>query len=239
MKKSPVQSQNTYNISEQERTARNTALEQERGAAAQLTGFADQAKQGLETVADRTAESVNPALERFYDPSGAGMSAWKKGQLITRTGSTNQAYDAAKSKTRMRARMSGFGYEQPFTANAEEGVDIAKAGALSRIPGDVEAEAIPIEMQAIGQRMQSGQLQGGLYGEGAQLQQNAYGQAAGVYGDIAGQYSPENYYQLAAQQREQEQARKGGLWKNIARIGLTAAAPFTRGATLPLAGAIK
>lgn len=133
--------------------------------------------------------------------------------------------------------MSGFGYEQPGEQGAESDVDIARAQALSRIPGDVEAEYVPIAMSAAQGRMASGAQQAGTYGQAFNTQLAGFGQAGGLYSDIAGQYSPEQYYGTAAQQAEQEKARRGGLWKNLAMFGTAiGAAPFTGGASLGILG---
>ncbi len=196
-KKNPYDSKGTFGISEEERRARN----------AQLGRVNDVSRVGMDTARE-TAESVNPSLERFYSPDG--MSTWKKGQIDTRTAGVNQSYNDALAANRLRARMAGFGYTQPVSASAETDIENARASDLARIKGDVEAEAVPIEMDAMRTRLASGSEEAGQYGNFGRLQLG-----------VAGEYSPEQYYQTAAQQQEQEKARKGSLFGKLVKTGLS------------------
>jgi VIT1/CCC1 family predicted Fe2+/Mn2+ transporter len=157
-------------------------------------------------IAYETAGSINPALERFY--SRDGLNDWKKGQIDTRMASTNKSFDDNVAVNKLRSRMSGFGYNQPIVASAENDIENARAGALSKIKGDVEAESVPIEMQAINQRQSSGgQLTGDL-GKFGQLQLG-----------VADQYSPEEYFKTGVAQDEAAKQRKAALWNSIIGAG--------------------
>jgi hypothetical protein len=156
-----------------------------------------------ENTAASTAASVNPMLEKYYNPL-----EWKRGQTLQRTSDTTSSFNNALANQRLRARTAGFGYEQPAEQMGETNVENARAAALSRIPGDVEAESVPIAMNALQARTASG------------------AQEAGTYGSIAGQYKPETYYGYAIQQEEAakdrelqeklaEEQRKSGLWNSI------------------------
>jgi hypothetical protein len=189
-------------LSEEEKRARNAALGQSSGQLNRMTN-----------VADTTANNVNSSIEGFMGPNG--LSSWKRGQLQSRTTDTNQAYNNAASQQRMRARSAGFGWEQPSEQAGETNIEMGRAGELSRIPGQVEAESVPITMNAAQLRLQSGAQQSGAHNQAA----------AGELG-IASQYKPFEYYQTAVGLKQQEDARKAALWKSIigsgAGIGLTA-----------------
>ena len=150
-------------------------------------GVADENYWRQTGLADKNAGAVNPALERYYDPSGAGMSTWKKGQINTREKSANRAFNDTLAGTKRRAQLSGFGYNQAADQAGETNVELGRADALSRIRGDVEAEAVPIEMQAINQRMQSGAQQGSQYATAGGQRLGAFGQASGQQLDAHGQ----------------------------------------------------
>ena len=105
--------------------------------------------------------------------------------------------------------MAGFGYSQPTVASAEMDNENARAGALSKIKGDVETEAVPIEMQAINSRMQSGAQEANDMGNFGRLNLSA-----------ASQYNPNTLYGEAAQQGAQEAANSGSLFGKIVKSGL-------------------
>ncbi len=181
--KNPYDSKKTFDISEEERAGRNKSL----GAA-----------EGMLSPASE-------ALGQFYDPNG--MSAYAKGQQTLRESDTNKRFNDSQAAQRMRARMSGFGYEQPAEQAGEGFIENARAAELSRIPAETQKEASEMAMQAVG-------LQNGL---------------ANTELGVANQFSPESYYQTGAQQAEQEAQRRGGLWKSLAGLGMNLAAPFTSG----------
>lgn len=193
MKKNPNNSAKTFQIAGQEMQKRDTSLGK----------------------VENMISPASSALERFYDPSGSGMSAFKKGLLNTKTADATGAFNNAEAAQRQRANLSGFGYSQPIEQAATSNIENARARRLSEIPGEVELESLAPEFQAIG------------------LQN----QLAGTELGVGRTYDPEGYYKIGASQAEQEAQRRGGLWRSIAKIGLTAAAPFTGGATLPIAGA--
>ena len=170
---------------------RNAALWQSSNLLGSMTG-----------VGDEAAEAVNPTLDSYLGPGG--MGEWKRGQINARTTDTNRSFNDALASNRLRARMSGFGYEQPAEQMGETNVENARADALGRIRGDVEAEAAPIQMNAAGLRLQSGGQQAGLYGQAATGQQR-----------IASQFDPAQYYQL----QEQANARKAALWGSLLNAG--------------------
>ena len=177
----------------------------------------DEALAKMTETADVTAGAVNPASEYYFGPGG--MSEWKRGQLATRTGATTGAYNNAIAQNRLRARTAGFGYEQPAEQAGETNIEMARAAELARIPGDVEAEAIPIAFQGMQTRLASG------------------GQQAGAYGQAASEYSPEQFAGIAADIEEAKKARKSGLWSGLFKVGSAIAAPFTGGSSLAGLGA--
>jgi hypothetical protein len=222
-KKNPNDSQKTFQISEEERQARNKQLGEVSTTGTELKGIAGTGATATKGIADTTASAVNPALERFYDPSGAGMSEWKRGQINTRTSGTTKAFDSALAAQRQRAKVAGFGYLQPAEQAGETNLGIGRAGALSRIRGDVENEAIPIEMEALKAREASGAEQAGTYGAANALEQSGFGDVGRLQLGEAGEYSPEDYYKTGANQAEQEAQRRGALWKSLGKLGTTAA----------------
>lgn len=178
MKKQNQQtSQETFALSEKEKEARNTAL-------------------GKSTnIADTTAAAVNPIYTDLGD-----TSAWKAGQIKTRTGSTTRSFNNTLASQRLRANLSGFGYNQPTEQAGETAIENARASELSKIPGDVETESIPIRMAAAQ----------GLQSMGSQ-QSNAYAQAAT-------DYNPESYYSTGVSQQDTENQRRYGFWKGLAGL---------------------
>lgn len=169
--------------------------------------------QNMTGIASRTAESVNPYAESLYGPGG--LNEWKRGQITRRTGDTTRGFNDALSSNRLRARMSGFGYEQPAEQQGETNIENARASELSRIPGDVEAESIPIGMNAANLRLQSGQQEAGAYGTAA----------SGQLG-IAGTQDPLGYYNNASAQYQAEQERKAAMWRSIIGAGTGIASSF-------------
>jgi hypothetical protein len=161
--------QQAANLSEEERQRRNKTFDTAMG---QLGG-------------------VSSALSSFYGPNG--MSDWKRGQTQLRNSSTTANYNNALSGQRRRAAMSGFGYAQPAEQAGETNVENARAQELSRIPAEVEAESVPIQMNAM----------------------NLQNQIAGTEAGIGRSYDPMGYYGSAVGQDQAEMQRKQALWQSI------------------------
>jgi hypothetical protein len=143
-------------------------------------------------------QMIQPAssfLSGIYGPGG--MSDWKRGQTQQRTSDTTHSFNNALSGQRQRANMSGFGYNQPAEQAGETNIENARASELARIPGQVEAEALPMQMQA------------------ASLQNSLAGTEMGM----GNSYDPMGYYKTAVGQDEAEKQRKAALWSGIAGIG--------------------
>lgn len=181
--KNPYNSQKTFQTAEGQLQSQNKAL-------------------------DSTSGMINPAsqaLSQFYSPSG--QSQYAKTQQTALESATNRNFNNSLASQRMRARMSGMGYEQPAEQTGETNVENARASALAQIPAQTQQEAAQMGLQAIGE-------------------QNAL---AGTQLGIARAYDPESYYGTAVNQYNQEQARKGGLFGSLANLAGTVAAPFTAG----------
>jgi hypothetical protein len=134
--------------------------------------------------------SADAAIKDFY---GSGMDNWKRNQVNTRTADTTKSFNDALAGSRLRARTAGFGYEQPAEQAGETNIENARADALAKIPGQVETEAIPIEMQAIGEE----------------------GNLAGAEMGIARTYDPQSYYGSAVNQDQAAAERRKSLWQSI------------------------
>jgi hypothetical protein len=152
---------------------------------------------------NKLIEPASGALARYYSPEG--MSEYAKTQQTLRESDTNKAFNNSLAANRMRARMAGFGYEQPLTQAGDMYTENARAAELARIPAETQSEAARLGLQAIGQQQ-----------------------------GFAGMYQPMGYYNTGAQQYENEAARRGGLWRALSKVGLgvagrviPGAAPFT------------
>ena len=135
-------------------------------------------------------QGASTALQGLYGP---GMDAWKTGQISSRTSDTNKSFNNDQAAQRLQARQSGFGYEQPSVQQGTENVENARAGALSKIPGQVEAEAVPIELQALSQE----------------------GNLANAETNIGKTYDPEGYYNSAVSQDQAAAQRRASMWSSI------------------------
>lgn len=141
------------------------------------------------------------ALSGFL-PGSNGMSEYRRaltGKYATATANTGEN---ALARTRERAAAAGFGGGgQPITFGAETQLANEQAGRIAAIPGQVEEQVAPLELQAAGQ----------------------YGQTANQDLSVAHAYDPrqEQFY------KEQEEARKrkAGIWGGLAKVGLNLAVP--------------
>lgn len=180
-------SRQAQTLSEEERARRNAMFQ---AAVGQLT-------------------PISQSLAAYYGPGG--MSKWKQGQIQTRRSATTGAFNDARAGARRRANVAGFGYEQPATQTDELNIENARASQLARIPGDVEAEAVPIAQNAA-----------------------ALGtQAAGALAGIGASYDPMGYYgkavdmtQLDKQIAQMEKDRRSSMWQNLLGIGSKIATSF-------------
>lgn len=86
---------------------------------------------------------------------------------------TNAAYDSAKSATRLRSNMAGFGYSSPTAEGADTGLESARASDVAKVGPEAELEAIQPSLQGAG--MQYGAA-GNLDRTGADY----YGTAGGM-----------------------------------------------------------
>jgi len=200
-KKNPYSADKTFAKSEQEQAARDKTLA---------------ATEGRLNTAQSTINPMKNALLRFYDPNY--INSYAKTQTDLRTSDTNKAFNNSLAAQRARARMSGFGYEQPAEQVGETNVENARSAELARIPAEMQKEAADMEFKAIG-------LGSGLAGQENALANTELG--------MARTYNPEGYYRTGVEQNEAEQARKGGFWKSLASLGLgLATAPMTGGGSL-------
>lgn len=172
---------------------------------------------GMTGLADTTASTVNPMLEGYM---GEGLGDWKRGQIAQRSGATTANFNNALAQNRLRARMSGFGYEQPAEQMGETNIENARAAELSQIAPQVEDEAFDKSMQAANLRLGSGQQQAGAYGTAA----------VGQLG-IADANNPQGWYEL----EEADKARKAALWSSIIGAG----ASIATGGLSSLGGKVK
>lgn len=155
-------------------------------------------------AAAATSSSITPELQSFYAKDATGSTPFRRALLNTKVGATSRAYDDATSRVRERAQAAGFGFEQPITMGAENAVENEKAGALARIPGEVEMEALDPEMQAMGMVQDQAGFQNTLAGQRANL---------------AGAYDPEGYFNTANANDQAARERKSRLWSGLAGVG--------------------
>ncbi len=178
------------------------------------TGLSTEQRQAQEAQvgqANTTIANTQTALSPYL-PGSSGMSEFRRALTGNLAHSTAVTGDNAIAQSRNRAQAAGFGGHQPITFGAESALANEQAGRIAAIPGQVEAQAAPLELQATGQLANTA---------GQQIQ------AANVY-------NPESYYSAAAnaeQQRQNEFAnqqeearkRKAGIWGSLAKVGLSAA----------------
>jgi hypothetical protein len=176
---SATSSKQALQTSAQERDARNKALD----------------------TSGNMISGASQALQGFYGP---GMDEWKRTQVNQRTSDTTGAFNNDAAAQRLRARQAGFGYEQPGVQQDQSNIENARAGAISKIPGQVEAEAVPIELQAAGQE----------------------GQLANAQQGIARTYDPEGYYNSAVSQDQAAAQRRASMWNSIIGAGTGIARAF-------------
>lgn len=155
-------------------------------------------------TAGQISDSITPKLESFYTLDAGGSTPFRRALLQTKVGATSRAYDNATSRVRDRAQAAGFGFEQPITAGAENAVENEKAGALARIPGEVEMEALDPEFQAMGMRQGQASFRNSL---------------ASQRGNLAGMYDPQGYFNIANANDQAARERRARLWSGLAGVG--------------------
>jgi len=197
---------NPYTSARQQTRSGATMMPSKQTTSKQAQTISEDERLRRNALFDTATSRLNPisrSLESYYGPGG--MSEWKKGQTMQRRSDTTRSFDDARAGLRRNARMAGFGYEQPATQAGEQSVENARAGALARIPGDVEAESIPIAQNAA-----------------------ALGtQAAGTMAGIGASYNPLGYYNTAADMTAQdkaiseaEKARRASMWQSLLKTGV-------------------
>ena len=205
---SPLVSQG-LGISDEERKRRNLQLGLAQSTVGQVKDLAS-----------------SPVLSRITTPDATGQTPFRRSLMQSKTSATTTAYNNALATSRLRGLQMGL-QNQPIEAGNETAIEAQRAGALARIPSEVEQEAIGPEMQATG-------LRGSLL--------NA---AGGQELEAAGMYNPTSYFGTAAgmesqregelnQQYLQEQQRKGAFWRALAGMVPSLAAPFTGGLSMAL-----
>lgn len=232
---SPVQTQ-ALGISEQQRQQQGHQVEAAHAGVGQANQTVQQAKGAL--------TETNPILSRFTQAGPSGMTAFRQALTNQTSNAVANTHDNLLARSREKAQAAGFGGYQPVNLGAETAIENERAGKIAAIPGQVEQLASPLEMEAVQQQATMQNQRGGLLNAlaGSQLQ-GANTELSGAHA-----YNPESYFgeganmesqRIEQQLREEELARqrRGGLFKGLAKVGLTAAAPFTGGYTGKLAGA--
>ena len=143
-------------------------------------------------------------------------TAFYRAQVRRGTEATARSFDQSRVAMRGRARSAGFGYEQPASIGSEGAIEQGRAAALSRVPGEAAIATAPLQMRAIGLRTQQ----------------------AGIYQPLGYEAAALGQQQFGLQAQELRKRRKTSLWRSIAKVGLTAASPFTGGTTGAMAGAL-
>jgi hypothetical protein len=164
----------------------------------------DEAKKREELYSGVSAGMVAPtaALKNIY--GGGGTSNAERSLVRTRRAGTVKAFGDERAAAALRARRAGFGYAQPLAMGDQANLDRMEATQLSNIPGNVQAEMLPLKMQAAGMQAPFLNTQAGM----------------------GASYNPYNYYNLAMNQNENDKNRKSSFWGNIMDIGKTAALAF-------------
>lgn len=163
---------------------------------------------------DVTLGKTEGGLAQYEGPLEG--TAFYRAQVRRGTEATASAFDRSRVAMRRRANVAGMGYEQPASIGSEGAIEQQRAAALSRVPGEAAIATAPLQMQAIGLRTQQ----------------------AGIYQPLGYEAAALGQQQLGAREQELRKRRKAGLWRAIAKLGLTAASPFTGGTTGAMAGAI-
>lgn len=192
-------------------SALDIAAQQRKAQAGALAGV-----QGTVGQAKGTLASTAPALSRYTTPDATGQTPLRRSLQTSLTSSTTGAYNNALKASRLRGLQMGL-QAQPMQAGNETAIEAQRAGALAKIPSQVEQQAAPLELQAIGQQTQQAGLEN---------------QLAGTELGVARTYNPESYFGTGAgmeAQRQQElnqqyldqQRRNAGLWAGLAKAGLS------------------
>lgn len=219
---SPVQTQ-ALELSAEERAMRDRANQAVIGSTQRATGVGTQNAD----IARRAAQSIDPSLDRFIGRDSEGLTGFRRALTGLKAKSTANAYDNQMARMKERASASGFGGQgQGVTFGAENSIRNEQAGAISRIPGEVELEALEPEFQAMNMRQQ----QAGLLDDIGRGETDLHSQDADRMLGLSRGYDPQGYFGTGAgmeQQRvddfyrEQELARKrkGGIFRGLAKIG--------------------
>lgn len=109
--------------------------------------------QGQETsaVAGEQAALTNPQSTPLY-----------KAILSQGRQNLSNSYQNAASNTASRARMSGFGYQQPISQAAQTQLGAQEASQAAQLPAQAVQESVPLEEQAYGQMANQGLGEQGL-----------------------------------------------------------------------------
>ncbi len=165
-----------------------------------------QISEGQRAAGNQTLDTAKQGFSPYLAGSD-GMSEFRRALTGNLSHATALTGNNAIAHSRERAAAAGFGGQQPITFGAENQLANEQAGRIAAIPGQVEAQAAPLELQAAGQTANIGQTQLGSA--------NPY-YNAGI--DLERQRQEE-----FARQQEEARKRKAGIWGSLARIGLTAA----------------
>lgn len=145
---------------------------------------------------DQAKTGVSP-----YLAGSSGMSEFRRALTGKMSHATANVGDNALAHARERAQMAGFGGGgQPITYGSENELGQEQANRIAAIPGQVEAQVAPLEMQAASQ----------------------FGNLAGEQLSAAHVYDPQTYFSEYEKQQEEARKRKAGIWGSLAKIGLTA-----------------
>jgi hypothetical protein len=162
---------------------------------------------------DDAIATTQPAINRILTPDASGQTALRRGLTQSLQGATANSYDNVLARTRERANAAGFGGN---TFGAETAIKNQQAHDIGQIPGQVEQQATETELAAIGAQQGNAAMYDprGYYSEGAGLE---------------GQRLDQEF-----QAEEARKARKGGLLRGLANVGLsTAGSYFTGGLMKP------
>jgi hypothetical protein len=151
-------------ISAQERAARDAELAKSEGT---LSAY------------ERTADESSPFYQSLLRMKQRGITG---------------AYRGAKTATRARGAMAGYGYEQPAFQGAEEEVGAREASELGAAPSEALLEATGPELQV-----------------------------AGMRAGRAGIYSPVPYFSEAAEIEREKQRQRGAFWRSLVAAGASVA----------------
>lgn len=105
----------------------NQAQQQQAGGQANITAGTNLTESAVNNP------TSSPLYKALYNTEAGGMS---------------KAYDAAAANTRANARTAGFGYQQPAEQGAESQLRSQEASSLGQLPGQVEQQTVPQELQA-------------------------------------------------------------------------------------------